>query len=82
MIQKKNNIREAIGMSKNIFYTSLKNNKPTNENYKHKERNVREKYITKIMKQCVLDFCHSNEASRIDSNSHQVIDVVCPDGKI
>ena len=43
-------------MSKNMFYTNLKNNKSANESYKHKERNVKEKYITKIMKQCVLDF--------------------------
>ena len=69
-------------MSKKLFYTSLKNNKPANENYKHKERNVREKYMTKVMKQCVLDFCHSNEASQIDSNLHRIVDVVLPEGKI
>ena len=59
----------------------MKNKKPENENYKHKERNVSEKYITKIMKQCVLDFCHSDKALQIDSNLHQIVDVVLPNGK-
>ena len=36
-LAKKNNMHEAIGMSKKLFNTSLKNNKPANENYKHKK---------------------------------------------
>ena len=32
------------------------------------------------MKQCVIEFCHSDEASQIDSNSHQIVDVVLPNG--
>ena len=61
--------------------TSLKNNTPTNEHYRHKERNVREKYITKVMKQCVLDFCHSDKALQIDSNLHRIVEVVLSNGK-
>ena len=32
------------------------------------------------MKKCVLEFCHSNKASWIDSNSYQIFDVVLPNG--
>ena len=80
-LAKQNNICDTKGMRKKLVYTSLKNNKPANENYKHKKRNVIEKYITKIMKQCILDFCHSNKALQIDSNLHQIADVVLPNGK-
>ena len=38
--------------------------------------------MTKVMKQCVLDFCHSDKAAQIDSNLHWIVDVVLPDGKI
>ena len=31
ILTNKNNIREAIGMSKQLFYTSIKNNKPEHE---------------------------------------------------
>ena len=42
---------------------------------------MREKYVTKVKKQCVLEFCHSDEASQIDSNSHRIVEVVLPSGR-
>ena len=49
--------------------------------YKHKVRIRKQSLVAKIQKECVLDFCHSDESSRIDSNSHRIVEVKGPDGK-
>ena len=76
----KNSIREAIGISKNIFIqASRKINLWMKVTVK--KGMWEKKYITKVKKQCVLDFCHSDKVSQIDSNSHQIAEVVFPSGR-
>ena len=80
----KNIVREAIGMSCSLFYKQMKNASRTvqKEKYKHLKRKVKEKHATMMMKKCVQEFCHSDEASRIDSNSHRIVDVRLPNGDV
>ena len=44
--------------------------------YQHIERRRRqEKVLTRKQEQSVIDFCHSNESSSIDSNSKRVLEL-------
>eukprot|EP00957_Ditylum_brightwellii_P187023 14243557-Ditylum_brightwellii.AAC.1 len=68
-------MREYIGLSKKYVYTSIKDNNASQqtsaeEKYKHKKRKVTESEMAVLQKKCVLEFCHSDDASRIDTNAH------------
>ena len=76
----KNILRDTIGVCKKTFYGSKRVD--PDAAYKHKVRIRKQSLVAKIQKECVLDFCHSDESSRIDSNSHRIVEVKGPDGKI
>jgi len=80
-----NKVRNAIGMSKKSFYGSKKvlmnSNQPDQSVYQHNVRVRKELLRTKAMQECIREFCHSDESSRIDSNSHRIVDVKGEDGK-
>ena len=66
-------IREAIGVCKVFFYG--KSITRMTSAYTHSRRT---RYSTKYgdkQRQCVVEFCHSDESSSIDSNSRKVIRV-------
>ena len=57
------------------------NGKVSNQ-YQHKKRKLVSKHVLHLQRKCVLEFCHSDEASRIDSNSHHIAEMNLPNGGI
>jgi hypothetical protein len=64
-------IRLAIGSTKKTFY----NKKNTCEKYHHIERKKIVIEKSKLQKQCIREFCHSDEATRIDSHTKRIVEV-------
>ena len=63
-----NAVRELLGISKKAWYGQ--SNLPNAERYQHKSQ--KEKMVSDLVRrqrQSILGFCHSEEASHIDSNS-------------
>ena len=65
--------RQAIVVSNRIFYSKF----PVIPvaQYNHPEQKSRETKIGEIQRKCIADFCHSDDSSSIDSNSHKIITV-------
>ena len=82
----KNNICKAIGVCKETFYCHQKSLSHNNQQegsagkYTHTKQVRKESLKAKMQRQCVLDFSHSDKSSCIDSNCHQVVEVVGHDG--
>ena len=69
-------IRDVIGMSKNTFYIRKAPQQNDDINtYRLAEGSQRKTKWGYLQKKCVLDFCHSEDSSSIDSNSRKIIDV-------
>eukprot|EP00957_Ditylum_brightwellii_P180237 13730339-Ditylum_brightwellii.AAC.1 len=47
--------------------------------YSHVKRQVVESELANIQRKCVIEFCHSNDISLIDTNTYQSIEVVDTD---
>ena len=76
-----NKIRDMLGLERKSFYTHMKR-ETCNTNFKHVVR--KDRVVPDLVLQqrdCVEKFCHSDEASSIDSNSRQIVDVTV-DGEI
>ena len=69
--QQKEKIHQAIGVSKAAFY---KERLPSNT-YEHRERKKIVRGKSKLMKQCIREFFHSDEASRIDTHTRRIVNV-------
>ena len=68
-------IREVLGVSKKSFYrkTIMRTNKL--DTYKPVVRSNRETKWAVQQRRCVLEFCHSDDSSSIDSNSRKIITI-------
>ena len=67
---KKEDVRQALGVSSRMFYDTLKHNKSTNvASYSHKETKATDSPLANLQRSSVKDFCHHDEGSAIDSNS-------------
>ena len=74
-----NKIRECIGVTRATFYKSV-NLQEDNVNdivrYEHvKRKNRQGNLLTLKQEQSVIDFCHSDESSSIDSNSKRFLGI-------
>ena len=82
----KNDVCKALGVFKETFYChqNLLSHNDQQEGsagkYTHKKQVRKENIKVKLQRQCVIEFSHSNKSSCIDSNCHQVVEVVEPDG--
>ena len=68
-------IRGTIGMSKNAFYLRKVQQNDNIDSYRLVEGSRRKTKWGLLQRKCVLDFCHSEDSSSIDSNSRKIIDV-------
>ena len=77
-------------MSHFSFYSHLKRegatqpalNEEVINQYQHKKQKLVSKHVLQLQQKCVLEFCHSNEALRIDSNSRRIVDLNLPNREI
>ena len=79
-VTEQNRVRMLLGIPKQTWYehTPL----PNEERYKHKlrkERNVSE--IVRNQHRSIKDFCHSEEALHLDSNSRRIVVVLNENGE-
>ena len=68
-------IREEIGMSKNAFYRRNLTRNLNIDSYELVETSHRQTKWGLLQRHCVLEFCHSEDSSSIDSNSRKIITV-------
>ena len=69
-------VRTAIGVSKRIFYKKNENNGiECTVAYKHYKKQKRHSRRTELQKKFVIEFCHSDESSSVDSNRHKCIKI-------
>ena len=57
-------------------------NEEVSNQYQHKKRKLVSKHVPHLQHKCVLEFCHSNEASHIDRNSYRIVEVSLQNGGI
>ena len=75
-----NSVREILGVSRKVWYN--KSNLLNKSRCQHKSRKEREVFEL-VRRQCrsIVQFCHSEEASHIDSNSRRIVDVINEEGE-
>ena len=66
-------IREVIGITKHGFYARKVARDKNVYTYEQVLASKRKTRWGELQKQCVLDFCHSDDSSSIDSNSRKII---------
>eukprot|EP00957_Ditylum_brightwellii_P148672 11319167-Ditylum_brightwellii.AAC.1 len=67
-------------MSKKTFYNQVSSD--VSDHYQHKKRKVYKIEKAELQRAYVVDFCHSKDASRIDTNLYRCIDVRGNNGEI
>ena len=79
--KKQNKVRDLLGFSKNFFYQNI--TKPNTSTYNHKPSYTRQRSdLSLLQEKCILEFCHSDESSGIDSNARREIEIMNADGTV
>eukprot|EP00957_Ditylum_brightwellii_P055665 4217314-Ditylum_brightwellii.AAC.1 len=65
----------------NMNGPSVYNNPSSRITYHHRVQKKSESELISLQRRCVLDYCHSNDALRIDTNTHRCVKIRGEDGE-